>query len=79
MNKNTRKNHSRKNHSRKNHSRKNHSRKNKIQIQKGGDWGTFFFGSIFGASVLKWLESPIRSKQVGGKKNKNNKTRKNNI
>ena len=74
MNKNTRKNHSRKN-----HSRKNHSRKNKMQIQKGGDWGSFFFGSIFGASILKWLESPVRSNQVGGKKNKKSKTRKNKI
>jgi len=49
-----------------------------MQIQKGGDWGSFFFGSIFGASILKWLESPVRSNQVGGKKNKN-KTRKNKI
>lgn len=53
--------------------RKNYSRKNKMQIQKGGDWGSFFFGSIFGASILKWLEYPVRSNQVGGKKKKKEK------
>ncbi len=64
---------------RKNNTRKNNTRKNKMNIQKGGDWGSFFFGSIFGASILKWLESPVRSNQSGGKKVKKNKTRKNKI
>jgi hypothetical protein len=63
--------------------RKNNTRKNKMPIQKGGDWGTFFFGSVFGAVILKWLDSPVRSKQTGGKKIqkyiKKIKTRKNKI
>jgi len=55
------------------------TRKNKLFIQRGGEWGSFFFGSIFGAAILKWLESPSRSNQEGGKKysKKNKKTRKN--
>lgn len=61
------------------------TRKNKRITQKGGDFGSFFFGSIFGAAIFKWLNSDVRS-QVGGKKHsktksnkKNKKTRKNKI
>ena len=65
---------------------KKNTRKNKHINQKGGDFGSFFFGSIFGAAIFKWLNSDVRS-QVGGKKHsktkrnlnksRKNKTRKN--
>jgi hypothetical protein len=60
------------------------TRKNKRINQKGGEWGTFFFGSIFGAAIFKWLNADVREGQIGGKKcskTKRNyrKTRKNNI
>ena len=83
MNKNTRKNNTRNNNTRNNNTRNNNTRNNKMKMQKGGDWGTFFFGSVFGAAILKWLDSPVRSNQSGGKNKqtyiKKIKTRKNKI
>jgi len=64
--------------------RNRNTRKNKRINQKGGELGSFFFGSIFGAAIFKWLNSDIRGGQMGGKKcskPKRNyrKTRKNKI